>query len=724
MKTQNKMKANFVKTKSVYQMEATECGAASLCMIFDYWGRHMPLEQMRIETGVSRDGCAAGNMMRCAMKYGFETHGYRKEIKSLLKMPMPCIIHWNFEHFVVLEGFKGEYAYINDPACGRRRVDMEMFENSYTGIVMTFKPTERFEPLSGGNELLNGIWEKFKESKAAVIKLAVIGLLLAVPGYLIPLFSQIFIDKILGNRHIDWFPVFIIGLAATVIAHGFLEMYRSAIMQKIQMHMTVSSAKRFVGHMFRLPMNFYEQRYAGDLVSRVDNDDEINLFMTGELTETVINIITAVIFFIVLLFYNLWLTLIALIGVCTNLAIAYFVSNRISDLTYKLEQDRGKLSGVGTAGIEISSTIKASGAANTYVSRLLGYSAKVYTSEQNINKIQTIANGLPDVMEKLFAVLILIVGAKQTIDGTMTLGMLSAFSVLYISFASPVSQLVGFVKNLKSLRVDIERVNDIMRYSQDSIYDVKTEDTGIGMRSKLSGDIEFKNVSFGYNPMSGNIINDITFNVPCGSMVAIVGSSGSGKSTFSKLISGLYRAGDGQILFSGKDIKEIDPEIFHASVATVSQNIALFSGTIRDNITMWNPAILDSDMINAAKDACIHDVITKREGSYDYMLTENAGNMSGGQKQRLEIARALVTNPTVLIMDEATSALDPITEKQIIDNIRRRGCTCIMIAHRLSAVRDSDIIVVMDKGRIAEIGSHESLINENGIYKRLMESGN
>jgi len=689
-------------------------------MIFDYWGRHMPLEQMRIETGASRDGCAAGNIMRCAMKYGLETHGYRKEVSSLRKMQMPCIIHWNFEHFLVLEGFKGEYAYINDPASGRRRVDSEMFGNSYTGIVITFKPTDDFECVKRKSELKEGIIDKFRDSKEAVLKLAVIGLLLAIPGYLLPLFSQIFIDKIMGRREIAWFPLFIIGLAVTVIIHGLLEMYRSAVMQKIQMQMTVSSARNFVGHMLRLPMNFFEQRYAGDLVNRVDNDDAINLFITGDFTETIINIITAGIFFVILLFYSIPLTLIVALGIVVNLIIAYVVSNKISDISFKLEQDRGKLLGLSTAGIEISSTIKASGAEAAYVSRILGYSAKLYTSEQKINRLQTIARVLPEVIENVFSVLILIIGAVMVVDGNMTAGMLSAFSVLYLSFVKPVGSLVGFVKNLKSLKVNIERVNDIMKYSKDSIYEIS--DNSKQMKTKLSGDIELKDLSFSYNPLSEDIIRDINLKVPCGSTVAIVGSSGSGKSTLSKLLSGLYRPLRGQLLFDGMDVSDIDAEVFHASVSTVSQNIALFSGSIRDNLTMWNPAVLDHDIINAAKDACIHDVITQRTGSYDYKLSENAGNMSGGQKQRLEIARALVTNPTILIMDEATSALDPLVEKKIIDNIRRRGCTCFMIAHRLSAVRDCDIIVVMDKGRIVQMGDHDTLINEEGVYKKLMKA--
>lgn len=710
--------SGIVKTKTVYQMEATECGAASLCMIFDYWGHYIPLEQMRVETGVSRDGCAAGNLMRTALKYGFETHGYRKEPESLKSLQMPCIIHWNFEHFVVLEGFKGNYVYLNDPACGRRKVDYETFDSNFTGIVMTFAPTEKFEKKKSDQKVFNCVKEKLKNYKKSITKLVLIGIVLAIPQYLLPYFSQVFIDKILGKQGVEWFPLFIAAFVITVFVEAFLGLYRSRIMRKIQANMTMTSTRSFLSHMFRLPMGFFEQRYAGDLAVRVDNNDSVNTFMTGDLTETVLNAITSAVFFLILLYYSVPLTFLATIGLAINLVIGRYASERISRISTKTEQDSGKLSGATTAGISISSTIKASGAEQAYIARILGYSAKVNTTEQKINKMNAVAKIFPDIIEKIITVSILVVGGLQVVEGKMTPGMLAAFSSIYLSFSAPVNALIGFVKNLESLRVDTVRVDDIMRYPTDAVYEIDPNKGKID--KKLSGKVSFKDISFGYNPLGKPIISDISFDIPCGNSVAFVGASGSGKSTVSKLVSGLYRPWNGEILLDGTSIKDISPEVFHASVSTVSQNISLFSGTIRDNLTMWNPAILEHDIINAAKDACIHDVITQKPGAYDFKLTENGDNLSGGQKQRLEIARALVTNPTILIMDEATSALDPIVEKQIIDNIKRRGCTCIMVAHRLSAIRDCDMIYVISGGNIIQKGSHEQLMAENGIYRNFM----
>lgn len=712
--------SKYSKTPTIYQMEATECGAASLSMIFSYFGKNIPLEQMRIETGVSRDGCNAGNIMRCAKKYGLDCHGYRKEPAALRELQPPCIIHWNFNHFVVFEGFKGKYAYINDPAMGRRKLTMEELDESFTGIVLTFEKTNSFVKEKKKNTMMSFVKHRLEGQYSTLLRLMFVGLLLVFPGLLFPVLSQVFMDDVLVGGNTSWFSKLILFMCATVFLQVALTVYRNLVLTKFQKKMVLLSAREFIYNMFRLPISFFDQRYVGDLSGRVNNNANVSVFLAGELAETILNIFVAVFYLVLLLIYSPLLTAIAVSTVVINLIVVKITSGIFSTISIKLQQDTGKLSGAVCAGLSITSTLKASGAENEYVGRILGYNAKTICTEQKLSKIQQIINAIPDAVKMLGDVLILIVGGLIVINGNMTIGMLVAFNSLFGSFSKPIDTLVGFVKNIQTTKADINRVEDIMKYPVDEKFDLSVNKNDI--KTKLDGSVELDDIAFGYSRLKAPIIAGFSFKIECGSSIAFVGSSGCGKSTISKVVSGLYQPWQGRLLFDGIPVEKIPNEVLNASVSTVSQNITLFSGTIRDNLTMWNSSISESDMIAAAKDACIHDIISQKPGAYDYKLTEGATNLSGGQRQRLEIARALATNPTVLIMDEATSALDPIVEKKIMDNIKRRGCTCVIVAHRLSAIRDCDQIIVMNHGKIVQRGSHDELASVEGHYKHFISN--
>ena len=711
---------NYVKTPTIFQMEATECGAASLSMIFAYFGKNLSLEQMRIETGVSRDGCNAGNIMRAAKKFGFECHGYRKEPEALKKIETPCIIHWNFNHFVVFEGFKGKYAYINDPAMGRRKLSYEELDDCFTGVVLTFKPTASFQKEKKKNTLGKFVKNRISGQYDVMFKLLFVGLLLVFPGLLLPVISQIFMDDVLMGGNTSWFTMLMIFMGATILLQALLTFYRNKVLARFQKKMVLLSAREFLSKMFRLPISFFDQRYVGDLSSRVSNNANVSDFLAGDLAETVLNIIVVLFYLVLLILYSPILTLIALSTVVVNVIIVKITSDMISNSSVKLQQDSGKLAGAVCAGLSITSTLKASGAENEYISRILGFNAKTITTEQKLSKSQQIISAIPDAVKMLADVLILLVGGMFVINGKMTVGKLVAFTALFGSFSDPIENLVGFVKNIQTTKADINRVEDIMKYKEDEKFNTKIAKKDV--KTKLNGSVELQDISFGYSILKPPIVSDFSFKIDCGSSIAFVGSSGCGKSTVSKIVSGLYKPWGGALYFDNMPAESIPNEVISASISTVSQNITLFSGSIRDNLTMWNDNITESDMIQAAKDACIHDVISQKPGAYDYHLTEGASNMSGGQRQRLEIARALVTNPTILIMDEATSALDPVVEKQIMDNIKRRGCTCVIVAHRLSAIRDCDQIIVMVSGKIAQRGTHEELAKVEGHYKRFIQN--
>lgn len=711
---------NYVKTPTIYQMEATECGAASLSMIFAHFGKHLPLEQMRNETGVSRDGCNAGNLMRAAKKYNLECHGFRKEPEDLRFIETPCIIHWNFNHFVVFEGFKGRYAYINDPAAGRRKLTFDELDDCFTGIVLTFKTTAEFKREKRHYALFDFIKPRISCQRNTIFKLLFIGFLSVFPGLVLPVISQVFLDEVLPGKNTNWFFGLMAFMFSAILLQAGLTLYRDKILVRLQKKTVLLSAREFLYSMLRLPISFFDQRYVGDLSERVTNNANVSSFLSGDLAEIILNIFAALFYLVLLIIYSPVLTAIAAAAVIINMIIVGIASKAISNGAVKLQQDAGKLSGTVCAGISIIDTIKASGAETEYAGRILGYSAKTITQEQKLSRFQQISAAIPEGVKMLADILILLVGCLFIIDGKMTIGMLTAFTALFGSFSSPVEKLVGFVKNVQTAKADISRVEDIINYRSDGKFD--DPDNKAQIKTKLNGTVELRNISFGYSKLKPPLISDFNFKIDCGSSIALVGSSGCGKSTVSRLASGLYEPWTGELMFDGIPLKNIPNEVLNASVSTVSQNITLFSGTIRDNLTMWNSKISEEDMIAAAKDACIHDIISQKPGAYDFGLSEGGANLSGGQRQRLEIARALATNPTVLIMDEATSALDPVVEKRIMDNIKRRGCTCIIAAHRLSAIRDCGQIIVMSDGKIVQRGTHEELSALEGNYKAFMQN--
>ena len=410
---------------------------------------------------------------------------------------------------------------------------------------------------------------------------------------------------------------------------------------------------------------------------------------------------------------------IGLIGVGVSMVVMLLAGKHTTNETIKLQMYEGKLTGAVCAGLNIVDTIKAAGIETNYSRRLLGHQAKAAVQEQKLAWFQQFLSIFPDILGSVSDVLILLVGGYMVIYGHMTLGMLLAFNAMFDLFCDPAEELVSIFSGLQKMKANINRVGDVFRYPA-TIASIDSSEKWTG--NKLEGNVRLEAISFGYSRMKPAIINEISLSVRAGDSFALIGASGCGKSTIAKIISGLYRQWSGRLLFDEKPVEFISQHQLHASISVVSQNISLFSGTVRDNITLWNEHILEEDIVRAAKDACLHEFIINQPNGYDMRIDENACNLSGGQRQRLEIARALATNPTILIMDEATSALDPLTEKRIMDNIRRRACTCIVIAHRLSAVRDCSRIAVIDEGKIVQIGSHDELFYQDGPYRAFVRT--
>lgn len=710
--------AGYAKTRTVFQMEATECGAAALAMMLAYYGKHISLEEARVEVGVSRDGAKAGNIMRAASQYHMEVHGYRKELEGLLELKPPCIIHWNFNHFVVYEGVKNGKILINDPAAGHRRLTLEELDDGYTGIVITMVPAEGFQPQKRQDSFLKLGMERLKGQYSSMAALILIGMLRVLPGFLTAAFLQIFVEYIYGNSNTNWLNIFLAAILLNWLFQVFFTGIRNNILIGQQNKMALLSAQKFVNHMFRLPMTFFEQRHAGDLSSRIANNDKISLFLGGDLTDTVICVLESVFYLIILVFYSPKLVLLAIAALLLDLFLIFTSSRQMKELSMKMNQDQGKLAGALYAGLSIIDSIKAAGSENEFTARLLGFYAQTCNAEQKMKRTQQMLNAVPQMIMQALNVMILLFGSILVLKSQMTIGSLVAFTSVFAAFLAPVNQMLSFVYSIQVTRTDMDRVKDIMEYPQEKKYQNEGSYTG-----RLEGKIKAEQVTFGYSKRNDPIIKNVNLQVNPGEVIAIVGNSGSGKSTLAKMISGLYEPWEGQIYLDERPLQDISAGTMQVSVANVSQQVTIFGASVRDNITLWNQSIPEEDILQAAKDACIHDVITARQGAYDTVLPEGGKTLSGGQRQRLEIARALVRNPSILIMDEATSALDPILEKQVLANVRSRGCTCIIVAHRLSAVRDSDRILVMDQGCIVEQGTHESLMKNGTLYKKLIQSG-
>lgn len=722
------------KTPTVLQMEALECGAASLSMILAHYKKYVSLEELRVECGVSRDGTKASNLVKAAKRYGLEAKGFKMEVDALRSLKAPAIIFWNFNHFVVYEKFKRHSVVINDPAMGRRAVDFDEFDESFTGVVLTFVPGENFVPSGEKPKIWNRLKKRLGGLSGIFTFLGFLSFLYFIPGFVYPTFSRFFIDEILVKNSMNLLKPLLVVMIVTCFVSTVLQAIQNSVLMRFQVRLSLSTASKFINQIFRMPMQFFVQRLPGELCNRISSCDSVAELVSGQLIEVVINLVSTVFFLILMLLYDVPLTVISVSLTVLVIIIFKITSERVKNKSFKIEMEGGKLSGITMSGIEMIESLKASGSENDFFMQWSGQQAKVILENQRLVKTNTANAIVPETISQIQSILILAIGALRVMDGHLTIGMLMAFQVLQAHFASPINSFLSLGAQLLSANADMQRIDDVMEYPTPKIFkddfgeeesSLQSYDSGrifYAPIKKLEGYISLKNAVFGYSPLAAPLINGLDIEFTPGKRIALVGATGSGKSTIGKLISATYPLWSGELMFDGKPLSEIDRKTFAASVSVVNQSISLFEGTIKDNITMWNTTIPEDVYIQAAKDACIHDVITSRQGGYFSQVSEGGRNFSGGQRQRLEIARALATNPRIIIMDEATSALDAITEQTVDQNIRRRGCTSIIIAHRLSTIRDSDEIIVLDHGNIVQRGTHDELMEQGGMYSELVRT--
>ena len=707
------------------QMEMVECGAASLSMILAYYGKWIQLEKIREDCDISRDGSTAVNILKAARNYGLEASAYRFEPDELREEgQFPCIIHWNLNHFVVLKGFKGGRAYINDPALGEYSVSAEEFHRSFTGVCMLFEPSDSFSPTGNKNSVLKFAFKRLKGTAAALAAAIMLSVIATLTGIINPEITEQFTDSLSrsfdGGLFIKLLSVFIVVGIISIAA----EWIKAVYLLKIDSKMAILGSTSFMWKLLHLPIGFFSQRLAGDIQQRQSDNGEVSRILIETVAPILMNT-AAMVFYLAIMFkYSPLLALIGMISVALNILVSVIVTRRRISYSRVLMKDEGSLFSMTASGIDMINTIKSCGAESAWFEKWSGTLANVTGGRISIHNLNIYGGTLPKLISQLSNAFIIIIGAFLVIKGEFTVGMLTAFQGFFASFLSPVNSLIESGQTLQELKRKTERIDDVMEYEDDplTLADDIDENMELPVHEKLSGYIEVKNLTFGYSKLKAPIVNNISFKVEAGKSVALVGVSGCGKSTIGKLISGLHAPWSGEILFDGMSRSEIPRSRLAASIAVIDQNVIMFTGSVSSNIRMWDRSIESYDMILAARDAGVHDMIMRRPDGYNAEISPGGSNFSGGQKQGIEIARALAGDPTIVILDEATSALDTKTEDAVMKNIADRGITRIIIAHRLSTIRDCDEIIVLKNGEIAERGTHDELIAKNGFYNELVSN--
>lgn len=709
------------RTPSVLQLEASECGAAALAIVLGYYGRFVPLDELRTLCGVSRDGSKASNVLRAARAFGMEAKGMKAEPEQLGELELPLIAFVNFNHFLVVEEIGDRYVWLNDPAVGRRRESIEEFEQSFTGVALVFRPGPEFRRGDTRPSLVRSLRNRFDGVRGALGFVFFVSLALVVPGIVLPVFSRIFVDYVLIRALDDWLLPLAIGMALTAAARFALLQLQSQTLLNARLQMSLSTGRALMAKLLELPVVFFEQRYSGEIADRVRLNESLCDLLTGRLAQAAISLVTAAFFLVVMLFYNFGLTLAVFALALLNAAVLILSNRLLAERYRKISIDEGKLAGARVAGLKDMETFKASGAEDMLFARWTGLAMAAQNGRQAAAAVTAVIAPLPPLIGALITATVIIWGGYAVMAGEMTLGGLVGYQTLAASFIAPVAALAGFGAELHQIRSFTGRLDDVMGQSSDPRFSAPLA-AQVSAGAPPRGGLRLDQVSFGYAPLDPPLIHELTLELTPGTRIALVGASGSGKSTVGKLIAGLAHPTAGAVLVDGRPLLDWPRELLAPRLAYVRQEVMLFEGTVRDNLTLWDERIGEPEMIQAARDAQVHDVIASRPGGYDAAILEGGANFSGGEKQRIEIARALATDPAILVLDEATSALDPIGEHKVMEAVRRRGLTCVLIAHRLSAIRDCDFIVVLDRGRVIEQGDHRTLLAAGGVYARLVES--
>ncbi|WUC83589.1 NHLP family bacteriocin export ABC transporter peptidase/permease/ATPase subunit [Streptomyces sp. NBC_00536] len=718
------MTPRTVRTPTVLQMEAVECGAAALAMVLGHYGRFVPLEELRIACGVSRDGSRASNLLKAARGYGLKAKGMQMDLAALAGVSAPAVLFWEFNHYVVYDGtgrrFGRRGVYVNDPGKGRRFVSMDEFDTSFTGVVLTFEPGDGFRRGGRRPGVLGAMPARLRGTSGTMAAVVISSLLLVAVGASVPALNRTYIDMFLMGDQTSLLGVLFASMAVTLVLTATLTALQQANLLRGRIISATLGSARFLRHLLRLPVTFYSQRSPADLVQRLQSNDAVAETLARDLAAAGVDAVVVLLYAVLLWTYDPQLTVLGVLIALLNVVAMRIVIHLRATGTQKLRAESARLTNTSYSGLQLIETMKATGGENAFFRRWAGQHAVTLDVQQRLGVPSAWLAIVAPALAGLNSALILMIGGLRAVEGHLSVGLLVAFQALVTSFTAPISRLGGVAGRIQDFAADVARLKDVENFPVDPVFSRREPAAGTGTR-RLKGHVELDRVTFGYSPLDAPLLKDFSLSVGPGQQVALVGGSGSGKSTVSRLISGLHTPWEGAIRIDGMRLEDIPRGALAASVSFVDQDVFLFEGTVRDNVTLWDPSIPDEAVVAALEDAAVHDVVARRPGGIHSRVEQDGRNFSGGQRQRLEVARALVRRPSIMVLDEVTSALDAVTEQVIIDNLRRRGCACVVIAHRLSTVRDSDEIVVLDRGTVVERGRHEDLLAARGPYARLVE---
>ncbi|GAA2452018.1 NHLP family bacteriocin export ABC transporter peptidase/permease/ATPase subunit [Streptomyces macrosporus] len=710
-----------MRTPTVLQMEAVECGAAALAMVLGHYGRFVPLEELRVACGVSRDGSRAGNILKAARGYGLKAKGMQMGLAALAEVRPPAILFWEFNHYVVYDGMGRRLGrrgvHVNDPGRGRRFVPLEEFDTSFTGVVLTFEPGEGFRRGGRRPGVMGALPSRLRGTRGTLSAVVLSSLLLVAVGAAVPALSRTYIDTFLIGGQSSLLGVLFASMATALVLTATLTALQQANLLRGHIISSTLGSARFLRHLLRLPVAFFTQRSPADLVQRLQSNDTVAETLARDLAAAGVDAVVVALYAALLWTYDPQLTLVGVSVALFNVVAMRVVIRLRATGTQKLRADSARLTNTSYSGLQLIETMKATGGEQGFFRRWAGQHAVTLDVQQRLGVPSAWLAVVAPTLATINSALILMIGGLRAVEGHLTVGLLVAFQTLMTGFTAPITRLNGVAGRIQDFAADLARLKDVENFPVDPA--LARRDPAPTAR-RLTGHVELENVTFGYSPLDPPLLKGFSLSVGPGQQVALVGGSGSGKSTVSRLISGLHTPWEGTIRIDGMRLEDIPRSVLAASVAFVDQDVFLFEGTVRDNVALWDPSIPDEAVVAALKDAAVHDVVARRPGGIRSRVEQGGRNFSGGQRQRLEIARALVRRPSVLVLDEVTSALDAVTEQTIIDNLRRRGCACVVIAHRLSTVRDSDEIVVLDRGTVVERGRHDHLVAAGGPYAELV----
>ncbi len=706
------------KTPRLIQMETVECGAAALGIVLGYHGKYIPLEELRETCGVSRDGLSFEEIGKAAKIYGMDSEVYEATVSDLDEMSLPVILFWDYDHFLVLEEFLDHKVYINDPRSGHVIISRKELEKSYSGLAMECKPNQSFVPSGKRQTILTRAFEKMEPFKKSLKYLFWVQMAIAILGLTIPVFAQIFIDQFFGPILPKWEWKFLGVIFGAVLLSGMMTWIQAHFLNYLQVRIAIRLSAEFLWRIIRLPVLFFSQRYGSELINRMNLNNQIGRILTRDIVLNTLNILLLSSYWIIMLFYNVSITLFAGVIALFNIALVWYIGKTRANSYSKLQQSEAKAVGISFDALEHIETMKGNAQENFFFSRIASSYTASINNAQEIGKKDVWLNSLSRISTQFSTIFILAFGSWEVIHGCLTVGKLIALQILYNFFLAPVTQLVRFSTEIQSVEVDLTRLDDVLKAKQDPFLDPRKE--GVS-DTKLKGDLSFRNVDFGYKKLEKPFIKKMNLQIGAGEMIGLTGPNGSGKSTLARLATCLFQPLKGEVLFDGKVYQEYTRDTLHRSMALVDQLVQFYPGSVRENLSLWNPEISDQEITEAMKVACVdEEIIALPEGIFTIM-EEDALNFSGGQRQRLEIARIILKKPTFLILDEATNALDADVESRVLANIRSLGITTLLISHRLSTFKECDRILVLEEGQIVQDGSHEALARAEGPYKRILE---